>query len=111
MSAITKTATPIGTFTKKTHRQLSHSVMIPPASGPDATAMPIVAPQIAIAPARSRPWYSAPISASAVAKSAAPPTPCSARAMSSEAMFHATPQSSEATLKSATPIAKISRRP
>ena len=41
--------TPTGTLTKKTQRQLSESVRMPPSSGPDATARPIVAPQIAIA--------------------------------------------------------------
>ena len=63
---------PTGTLTKKTQRQSSASVMIPPTSGPEATATPIVAPQTAIAPPMSGPPYSAPISASAVAKSAAP---------------------------------------
>src|SRR5580765_7056470 len=39
---------PTGTLTKKTQRQSSASVRIPPTSGPDATATPIVAPQTAI---------------------------------------------------------------
>ena len=102
---------PTGTFTKKTQRQLSESVMIPPRSGPAATASPTVEPHMAIAPARSGPVYSAPISASAVANSAAPPTPWSARAMSSDNTFHATPHRNEATLKMTTPPAKTSLRP
>ena len=102
---------PTGTLTKKTQRQLSASVRIPPISGPDATATPIVAPQTAIAPPMSGPPYSAPISASAVAKSAAPPTPCTARAMSSTAMFQARPQSSDERVKTTTPTPKSSRRP
>ena len=85
--------------------------MIPPTSGPDATAAPIVAPQIAIAPPISGPRYSAPISASAVAKSAAPPTPCTARATSSTAMFQARPQSSDESVKTTTPTMNRSRRP
>jgi len=85
-------AAPIGTLTKKIHRQPRESVRMPPTSGPDATASPTVEPQIAIARARARPSYSAPMSASAVANRAAPPVPCSARATSSEAMFQATPQ-------------------
>ena len=85
--------------------------MIPPTSGPEATATPIVAPQAAIAPPRSAPLYSAPISASAVANSAAPPTPCSPRAMSSTAMFQATPQRSDESVKATTPTMNISLRP
>ena len=85
--------------------------MIPPRSGPAATASPTVEPQIAIAPARSGPVYSAPISASAVANSAAPPTPWSARAMSSVRTFQAAPHRNEATLKTTTPPAKTSLRP
>ena len=102
---------PIGTFTKKIQRQLSASVMIPPSSGPAATASPIVEPQAAIAFPRSGPWYSAPISARAVANSAAPPTPCSARAASSVATFGAMPQRNDASVKIDTPTAKSSRRP
>jgi len=80
-------------------------------SGPEATAAPTVAPQTASAPKRSAPRYSWPIRASAVAKSAAPPIPCSARATSSVAMFHARPQSSEDSVKSRTPAMKTRRRP
>ena len=84
---------------------------IPPTSGPDATAAPIVAPQIATAPPISGPRYSAPISASAVAKRAAPPIPCTARAMSSTVMLQARPQSSDESVKTTTPTMKRSRRP
>ena len=85
--------------------------MMPPASGPDATAGTDRRAPDRDRPARSGPRYSAPISASAVANSAAPPTPWSARATSSEAMFHASPQSSEATLKRTTPITKTQPAP
>src|SRR6266511_287780 len=43
--ATAKANAPTGTFTKKTHRQLSESVRIPPRSGPDATPSPTVDPQ------------------------------------------------------------------
>ena len=77
---------------------------MPPSSGPAATAKPTVEPQTAIARPRSAPWYSAPISASAVANSAAPPTPCSARAASSAATFQAIPHRNDAALNTPTPI-------
>ena len=48
----------------------------PPASGPIATAAPIVAPQMPNAVPRSRPWNSCESSASEVANMIAPPTPC-----------------------------------
>ena len=111
LSATASANAPTGTFTKKTQRQPSASVRIPPTSGPEATAAPIVAPQIAIAPPRSGPRYSWPISARAVAKRAAPPTPCTARAMSRTTMFQASPQSSEALVKTSTPTMNRSRRP
>src|SRR5262245_57831254 len=112
LSHATATAkTPTGTLTKKIQRHPSESVRMPPTSGPAATARPTVEPQMAIAPARSGPRYSAPINASAVANSAAPPTPCSARAASSVATFVASPQSSEAALKTTTPTTNTSRRP
>ena len=38
---------PIGMLTRKIHRQESQEVSMPPASGPIATAAPIVAPQSA----------------------------------------------------------------
>jgi len=47
----------------------------------------------------------------AVANSAAPPTPWSARATSSVAMFGATPHRNDATVKIETPTAKSNRRP
>ena len=103
--------TPTGMLTKKIHRQLSESVMIPPKSGPAATAKPTVEPQIAIAFIRAGPWYSAPISASAVANSAAPPIPWMARAISRTAMFHAIPQRNDAVVKSTIPDANTSLRP
>ena len=77
----TTATTPIGMLTRKIHRQESHEVSIPPASGPIATAAPITAPQIPNAVPRSRPWNSCDSSASAVANIIAPPIPCTPRAM------------------------------
>ena len=47
--------TPIGMLTKKIQRHESHEVSMPPASGPIATAAPIVAPQSPNAVPRSLP--------------------------------------------------------
>ena len=69
-------------------------------SGPEATAAPTVAPHTASAPKSSCPRYSWPMIASAVAKSAAPPIPCSPRATSSVAMFQARPHRSDEKVKS-----------
>ena len=73
--------TPIGMLTKKIQRHESHEVSMPPASGPTATAAPIVAPQRPNAVPRSRPWNSCDRSASAVANISAPPRPWTPRAM------------------------------
>ena len=91
--------TPTGMFTKKIQRHPRPSVRRPPTSGPQATAAPTVAPQTASAPKRSVPRYSWPMRASAVANSAAPPIPCSARATSSAVMLHARPQRSDDKVK------------
>ena len=74
----------MGTLTKSTQRQSSHSVSMPPASRP-------IAPPPAETPAntpnarlRSGPsWKVVVISASEVGEAIAPPTPCRARAASS----------------------------
>ncbi len=52
---ITTAATPIGMLTRKIQRHESHDVSTPPASGPMATAAPVVAPQMPNAVPRSRP--------------------------------------------------------
>ena len=102
---------PIGTLTKKIHSQPSPSVSAPPTSGPTATAPPIVAPQAAIAVPRSGPWNSWAISASEVANIAAPPMPCSPRARCRKVALVASPQSSDASVNSPTPITNSRRRP
>ena len=83
----------------------------PPASGPIATAAPIVAPQIPNAVPRSLPWNSCEISASAVANIIAPPIPCTPRAMIRKSASLASPQASEAAVKRTMPSMKIRLRP
>ena len=102
---------PIGTLTKKIHSQPRPSVSAPPTSGPTATAPPIVAPQAAIAVPRWGPWNSWAISASEVANIAAPPTPCRPRARCRKVALVASPQSSDASVNSPTPVTNRRRRP
>ncbi len=71
---------PIGTLTKKIHSQPMPEVMIPPSTGPTATAAPVTAPKTPNAVPRSLPWKAWAISASEVANIIAPPVPCTARA-------------------------------
>ena len=103
--------TPIGMLTRKIHRHESHEVRTPPASGPIATAAPIVAPQIPNAVPRSLPWNSCERSASAVANMIAPPIPCTPRAMIRKSESLASPQAAEATVKRTIPITKSRFRP
>jgi hypothetical protein len=53
MSVSASVTTPIGTLTRKIHSHPKASVSTPPASGPTATANPVVAPQIPSAVPRS----------------------------------------------------------
>ena len=112
LSRVTATVSaPIGTFTKKIHSQPRLSVSAPPTSGPTATAAPIVAPQMPKADARSRPWNSWAIRAGAQANITAPPTPWKPRARLSTVGVPESPQSSDARLNRARPMAKTRRRP
>src|SRR5579862_2066040 len=104
-------AIPIGTLTKKIHRQPAYSVSTPPASGPIATARPIVAPQIPKAVPRSRPWNSWERMASETANITAPPIPWRPRARLRKSGVVADPQSAEASVKRATPPMKTRFRP
>ena len=102
---------PIGMLTRKIQRHESHDVSIPPASGPIATAAPIVAPQSPNAVPRSRPWNSCERSASAVANIIAPPIPWTPRAMIRKSASLASPQAAEASVKSAIPSRNSRFRP
>ena len=108
---MTSTARPIGRLTKKIQRQLSASVSAPPSTGPTATATPTVEPQNAIAVPRACPEKSCAIRARAVVNIAAPPTPWNARARSSWSPLCASPQRSDASVKTATPATKMRLRP
>jgi hypothetical protein len=111
MSVTAIAITPIGMFTKKIPRQLQPVVMIPPSTGPTATAAPVTAPQTARAVPRSRPWNACASSASEVANMIAPPIPCPARDSTRKTGSFASAQSSEPAVKIATPIANSSLRP
>ena len=110
-SVMKAAAIPIGRFTKKIHSQPSESVSTPPASGPIATAPPIVAPQMPKAVPRSFPWNVAASSASEVANSIAPPMPCTARETVSTVGVPARPHASEATENRIRPVTNTRRRP
>ena len=71
-------------LTKKIQRHPTYVVSAPPTSGPIATAIPTVAPQIPKAVPRSRPWNSCEMIASETANIPAPPIPCAPRAMISQ---------------------------
>ena len=90
-------AIPIGMLTKKIQRQPTYVVSAPPTSGPIATAIPTVAPQIPKAVPRSRPWNSCEMIASETANIPAPPIPCAPRARISQSGDCAAPQSAEAS--------------
>ena len=98
-------------LTKKIQRQPTYVVNAPPTSGPIATAIPTVAPQIPNAVPRSRPWNSWEMSASEPANIAAPPIPCAPRATISQVGDCAAPHRAEARVKSAIPERKTRLRP
>ena len=107
----TTAATPIGTLTKKIHCQPMPVVMIPPTTGPTATAAPVTAPKTPKAIPRSRPWKAWAISASEVANIIAPPTPCTARARLSISGESESPQTAEEQVNTTRPAVNTRRRP
>ena len=86
-------------------------VMIPPTTGPTATAAPVTAPNTPKAIPRSRPWKAWAISASEVANIIAPPTPCTARATLSISGESESPQTAEEQVNTTRPAVNTSRRP
>ena len=111
MTAITTAMMPIGTFTKKIHRQDRPEVRMPPSSGPIATARPVTAPQTPNATPRSLPRKASASSASDTANMMAPPTPCTARDSWSISGLTAKPHSTDAQVNTTSPIRYSSRRP
>ncbi len=83
----------------------------PPASGPIATAAPVVAPQIPNAVPRSLPLKALARSASEVANIIAAPIPWAARDRFSTNGSPARPDASEATENTPRPMVNTSRRP
>ncbi len=96
---------------RKIQRQETVSSSSPPTSGPTTVAMPLHAVQLPIAAERSDSEKTPTITASALGTSSAPATPCNARAAISACIEGESAQSSEATPKPPTPIAKILRSP
>ena len=102
---------PIGTLTKKIHSQPRPEVMIPPSTGPTATAAPVTAPNTPKAVPRSLPWNACAISASAVANIIAPPMPWTARARFSISGVLDRPQTAEAVVNTNRPAMNTRLRP
>ncbi len=98
------TAIPTGTLTRKIQFQLSVSVMTPPRSTPIDPPPEATKPKMPIAFARSAGSVnSVIISESATAETTAAPSPCTARAPTSNSCEFASPHASEASVKSAIP--------
>ena len=104
-------STPIGTLTKKIQFQEMCSVMIPPSSGPIASAIAETPAQMPIAIPRSRAAKVAVMIESVAGIISAAPTPCTARAPISSGALDERPQASDESVKTTRPIVKISRRP
>ena len=107
-----KTPIPIGRFTRKIQFQAKAFVSTPPSRTPRVPPPETTKPNTPIAFARSAGSVKSLISsASAIAETMAPPTPCTARATISQASEFARPQASEASVKSVTPARKMRRQP
>ena len=86
-------------------------MMIPPASGPIASAIAETPAQMPIAIPRSRAANVAEMIERVAGIISAAPTPCTARAEISSPALEERPQRSEERVKMATPSKKIFRRP
>ena len=96
---------PTGMLTRKIQCQFSRSVRIPPARTPMTPPPERTKPNTPIAFARSAVSVKSNISSdSATAETIAPPTPCTARAAMSSPCELASPQASDAAVKSEMPI-------
>src|SRR5499433_2779153 len=102
--AASATAIPIGTLTKNTQRHDRYVVSRPPAIRPTAAPAMLIAAYTPIARLRGRPSGNVvATSDSAAGATMAPPTPCRARAPSSQAWLLANPPSSDAAENRITP--------
>ena len=106
----TRTATPIGTLMKKTDRQPSALVMIPPNRTPAAMPRLPTVPHTARAACRCRPTYVVTMIDSAAGVRSAAPAPCAARARRSIDGPWARPLASDATVKTMRPARNAVRR-
>ena len=103
---------PTGTLTKKIHGQESVSTRIPPSRSPTAPPPTAIAAQTPSAFARSAPSANVVVTIeSAAGETSAAPRPWSPRITISIVSLCATPQRSEATVKSTTPARKTRLRP
>src|ERR1700746_3215917 len=109
--ASNRTASPIGTLMKNTHRQEPYWVNHPPSTGPIAAVMEVKPDQVPIARPRSISEKFALIRARLPGTSNAPPTPCTPLARINHRISGENPHTVEAIEKSATPTAKTLRRP
>ncbi len=106
------TAAPTGTLMKKIHSQPNALVNAPPSSTPAAAPLPETAPQMPSARFRSFPSSNVVVRIdSAAGETSAAPRPCSERNAISDPSDHASPSSSELTVKSASPAMNSRRRP
>src|SRR5207248_86783 len=106
------TIAPTGRLTKKIHDQLRYEVRTPPTSTPTAPPIPEAAPHTPSATLRSRPSRNVVTTIdSAAGTSNAPPSPCRARETISDPSDQASPESSELSVNTATPVTKSRRRP
>ena len=106
------TATPIGTLTRKIQCQSSELVRMPPSSTPIEPPPEATKPKMPIAFARSAVSVNNVIvSESDTADAIAPPTPCTARAVSRSPCDLARPHASDASVKSAMPETNSRRWP
>ena len=103
--------TPIGTLMKKIQFQEMCSVMIPPSSGPIASAIAETPAQIPIAVPRSFTAKVAEMIERVAGIISAAPTPWTARAPISSGALDESPHASEESVKMTRPIVKSSRRP
>ena len=105
---------PSGTFIQKIRRQPSAApptrISSPPIVGPNAVAMPIVAPKSPNARPRSLPWNSCWMSPSTCGIWMPAATPCSSRAIISMSGLTATAQTRLVTVNSDRPTMNSARR-
>ena len=96
---------------KKTARQETVCTSQPPRTGPNAEVMVVKPDHVPIACPRWSSSNEALMMARLPGTRSAPPTPCTARATTSCVTLGASPHHTEASVKSATPAAKMRRRP